>query len=593
MSSHTDPEKIKEKIKNYLYKTRGYLDKEALNEVISDTKIIESLINNLEDVVDEELEVLADKFEDRWQRVKIAFCSENLRSKNPKISPERLNSLCETLNDDEVDESVFDLKERLQTERLERCSENLKAKNPKISPETVTSLCETVNGILGSKNKRDIPEKLDSLLHQWFNDDSILEEIYKTINSKDLCFLHEVNYDFRKRVFYLQRHIGRDNPISESIFFKKYYEDQIEGCESNLMAINFSYFWPGDPYGHSTIVVIERGKIRNDGKQLIEVEHFDSSNIDGEQIKAPLENFIKSLFDEEKFYLVFHHQDEVCNFNIQGMIPSSSKFSGSCTQFAMWYGFKRLLEPHRTRHEVVSEMKYLLDNYDPETVMINLIKQFQSLLTIKTAENDNLKMKANGRNLEILSANNKLLNYQELINEFDEKMKKFDYALDRLSKSHSENDFEDVKNTELEVDQLGKKIIKEHGMFKKSEKDLQTKWKSLHAIKMSNDAYISYLKNKEFGELLNKFENAINKCKTSYSNDAYSAASNLLSIFQGDYFNNITDADLVAKYERLVHEYNNIINPKKRKNIGGTKRKKLQRRKQKSWKRNSSKKLRH
>ncbi len=110
---------------------------------------------------------------------------------------------------------------------------------------------------------------------------------------------------------------------------------------------------------------------------------------------------------------------------------------------------------------------------------------------------------------------------------------------------------------------------------------------------MSNDAYISYLKNKEFGELLNKFENAINKCKTSYSNDAYSAASNLLSIFQGDYFNNITDADLVAKYERLVHEYNNIINPKKRKNRRGTKRKKLQRRKQKSWKRNSSKKLRH
>ena len=214
MSSHPDPEKIKEKIKNYLDKTRGYLDKEALKEVISDTKIIESLINKLEDVVDEDLEDLADKFEDRWQRVKIAFCSENLRSKNPKISPERLNSLCETLNDDEVDESVFDLKERLQTERLERCSENLKAKNPKISPETVTSLCETVNGILGSKNKRDIPEKLDSLLHQWFNDDSILEEIYKTINSKDLCFLHEVNYDFEKKIFYLQRHNGRDNMIS-------------------------------------------------------------------------------------------------------------------------------------------------------------------------------------------------------------------------------------------------------------------------------------------------------------------------------------------------------------------------------------------
>ena len=275
-----------------------------------------------------------------------------------------------------------------QRENIALCSENLKAKNPKISHETVTSLCETVNGILKTPDTRDIPENFESHLHKWFRHTAIIEEIYKTINSKDLCFLHEIEYHFEEDMFVIPKHLDRDNEIRENLDFKKYFDDQIKPCESKLMAIELAYKSP--KYAHATMIVIEKHKPGDDRKQLIEVEHFDSSNIEGERIRKPIEDLIKSLFVGENFIFKFHHQDEICNINIQGINFRDEKhnYRGSCSQFSVWYAFKRLLEPHKTRKQVVAEKNNLFEGKDSYEVMINLIKTFQTLLSIKTSEND-------------------------------------------------------------------------------------------------------------------------------------------------------------------------------------------------------------
>ncbi len=498
------------------------------------------------------------------------------------------------------------------TERIAKCSENLKAKNPKISPETVTSLCETLNGILRSPNKRDIPENLDSLLHEWFNDISLLEEIYKAINSKDLCFLHPVGFDFGKKMFFLRKHWGRkgeEGNVSVSIDFEKYYNDQIKGCESNLMAFEMSYRWPDSYIGHSTMVVIEGGDTRSDGKQLIEVEHFDSSNIDGEIIKAPLENFIKSVFGEEKFYFRFHHQDEVCDFNIQGtFFNETDKFSGSCTQFALWYGFKRLLEPYKSRIRVVAEMKKLLATNTPDEVMMILIKQFQSLLSIKTAENSDLNMQANGRDLYLVNKKHRAkyeqLYYQQRVNEFEKKIKKYEDLLDYISKSKSETDWEEASDLMYELSVMYGKIQHEFRGISESAAHLNTKKNQLN--RKFSKIYITQLIDngfKPFREKLEQYEDALSRCKTSSSKEICELADTL-QVECGDFADNAKSptygegepliknkaiADLVTKYERLFQEHTEMKNPtifNNPKKGGGknTKRKRRQNRKRKSAK---------
>lgn len=514
--------------------------------------------------------------------------------------------------------------EEEKRKNIAKCSENLKAKNPKISPETITSLCETVNGILKSPDKRDIPEKLDSLLHKWFNDSSLLEEILKTINSKDLCFLHPVKYNFVKNKFYLEIHLGRDNHTREEINFKTYYANQIEKCESNLMAIEFGYLLPST-IAHSTMVVIERGKIRDDGKQLIEVEHFDSSNAEGEHMKATLEKFIKSLFGEDKFYFNFHHQDKVCDFNIQCMFfRNSPNLSGCCTQFALWYAFKRLLEPHKSRDDVVAEMAVLLNTNDPDKVMMILIKQFQSLLSIKPAEKNKLQIEVNGRKSYLPTKQYMLLHmpemtkeYEGIAKEYEDKMKEYEDLLDRLSKSYNETEYNDADNMEDELNKLRIFIMRrvknwpgEHLETKRSQ--LEIKKRDIDYNQLFNNGF------KLFREKLEEYEDALNACKWSSSKEACATADNL----QG-YCYDLADtatsetikgkppltenkdiADLVAKYERLFQEHTELKNQKSVETVfrppigiyedsgkksGGTntKRKKRRPRKQKSVKKGS------
>jgi hypothetical protein len=470
---------------------------------------------------------------------------------------------------------------------IENCKKNLAAKNPNISMATVKGLCETVNNILETHDERDIPEFFDSRLHEWFNDSSIIEEIFKTINSEDLCFLHRIIYYFGRNKFFLFQHVGRDNRQKlVDLDTKKYYNDQIKGCKSNLMALPLSYFWTKKESPHATMIVIEKGSVQKDGKQLIEIEHFDSSNIDGEEIKIQIEELIKSLFDEDSYVFRFHHQDEVCNTNIQGRVfPGKNDYDGSCSQFAIWYAFKRLLEPHKKREQIVREMYAMFEGKTPDLVMMKLIKQFQRLIKIKFTENeDKIEAKANGRNFyNISDIFYKEKNRKKYDTAVLENSKKFREAVIKFSIAVSEYIRDSTDDKEFEANEAENEVIRLHEEISKINiagwgnlwsngnlKDSESTFNSL--VKNKNTrVYNEVLKNgiKPYIEVLQKYEDAIHLCKSAKTKDAceladkmqkesYSfARSSLTEIIEGfpPLIKNQSFADLNTKYEKLYQEH--------------------------------------
>ena len=343
-----------------------------------------------------------------------------------------------------------------KTKNIEDCTGNLIKKNPNISHQNAKTLCATLNNVLATPNREDIPEKFEVVLHEWFNDNSIIEEIFKTINSKDLCFLHNINYYVEGNRFYITTNLSKANQHGQALNFKKYYEDQIAICQSNLIAVPLTYQF--DSQAHATMIVIEKTDVQPDGKQLIEVEHFDSSLIETEQMKQPIERLIKSLFTEDKFTYKFHYPEEVCSFPIQSFkFEEHDIYAGSCTQFAMWYAFKRLLEPHKTRDQVVFEMDALFENKDSNEAMIHLIKTFQSLVNIKMTGIEwygdkydrNYDLQVNNRRFYFESSTNKIARdkwkqqeYEKIKNEgiisFRKVLEDYEKALDDCKTSHSE-----------------------------------------------------------------------------------------------------------------------------------------------------------
>ncbi len=270
-------------------------------------------------------------------------------------------------------------------DNIKKCIDNLVKKNSKISREKAINLCSTLNGVLTTSDERNIPEKFDNLLNKWFRNNSIVEEILKTIRSDQLCFLHTIEYDKDARYFEIFTHLGKRTKFSK-LDPIKYYNDEIKPCNSKLIAIPTGINSYKEKYGHATIVIIDRtGETDENGKQRIIIEHFDSSNFSHFRVKefeAEIQILIQKMFGNQYSY-EFIGQMEICPNNIQGKLRDT-EYSGTCSQFQLWYAFKRLLEPDKSRKQVIKEMNDFLKMGVPG--IIALIKSFQSLVNIKFSD---------------------------------------------------------------------------------------------------------------------------------------------------------------------------------------------------------------
>lgn len=299
--------------------------------------------------------------------------------------------------------------EKRREDNIKKCTDNLVTKNSKISREKAINLCSTMNGVLKTTDEQTIPEKFDKILHKWFRNMSITEEIFKTIRSDQLCFLHHISYSADEKLFFINSHVGRRLiPVTPVLDPIKYYNDEIKPCNSKLIAIPINSHYKKEKWAHATIVIIDRtGETDKNGKQRIIIEYFDSSHVTFyilTEFENEIQNLIQKMFGNEYSY-EFIGQMETCPDNIQGQLYDT-EYRGTCSQFQLWYAFKRLLEPNKSRKQVIYEMNDFLKMGVPG--IIALIKSFQSLVNIKFSDsrlinyllfNDKFTGKVNNRDL--------------------------------------------------------------------------------------------------------------------------------------------------------------------------------------------------
>jgi hypothetical protein len=272
-----------------------------------------------------------------------------------------------------------------QEENIQKCIKNFVIKNPSIVRAKAINICSTINGILNTEIQRNIPEKFDNLLHEWFNENSIIQEIFKTARSSQLCFLHELLYNFDDRRFFIVQHYKKINETLSQFSPRKYFENEIEPCDSKLIAIPFIIQSKKENWGHATIIVIDRTGEKKYGKDHIIIEHFDSSLFSYKYDVEKLIYYLTKQMFGSAYYADFIGQMDICPYNIQGRLLGT-KYKGTCSQFQLWYAFKRLLEPDKTREEIIDDMNRFLDK--GVDGMIQLIKSFQELIRIKLFDSD-------------------------------------------------------------------------------------------------------------------------------------------------------------------------------------------------------------
>lgn len=269
-----------------------------------------------------------------------------------------------------------------------------------LSEKKSIELCESVNGVLNN----DAPTITDSMkvLHDleyiYFNDDSLIEEIYKSMSNKNFCFLHEINLFIEESIIFIKQHMGYTNKKANIFNPTTYYEEQIINCESDIFAIPIGFEMNFDSKdGHANMLIVKR--IRDPITkvlQSIEVEHFEPhgarykhNEIETKKIGDMISRLIHTIFDREGIPIDIFTPEMICprtNKGLQSMV-SRSDWSGTCSIFSMWYAFKRLTEPEKDAKVVYAEMFKVFDKESPIEIIKAITHSFVKLVNIDLGKN--------------------------------------------------------------------------------------------------------------------------------------------------------------------------------------------------------------
>ena len=270
-----------------------------------------------------------------------------------------------------------------------------------LSEKKSIELCESVNGVLNNETPTitDSMKVLHDLEYIYFNDNALLEEIYKSMSNKNFCFLHEINLVIDTQSIYIFQHMGYKNRKDIEFNPTTYYKEQIINCESDIFAIpiGFSMKLDSTDGGHANMLIVKR--IRNPLTrvlQSIEVEHFEPhgaryiyNEIETKKIGDMISKLIHKIFDREGIPIDIFTPEMICprtNKGLQSMVAESD-WSGTCTIFSMWYAFKRLTEPEKDAKVVYAEMFKVFDNKNPIEIIKAITHSFVKLVNIDLGKN--------------------------------------------------------------------------------------------------------------------------------------------------------------------------------------------------------------
>jgi hypothetical protein len=282
---------------------------------------------------------------------------------------------------------------------IKECFERLKDIGI-LSEKKSIELCESVNGVLNNETPTitDSMKVLHDLEYIYFNDDSLIEEIYKSMSNKNFCFLHEINLFIEESKIFIRQHMGYKNRKGIEFNPTTYYEKQIINCESDIFAIPIGFFMNfNSTDGHANMLIVKR--IRDPITrvlQSIEVEHFEPhgaryrhNETETKKIGDMISILIHALFERERIPINIFTPEMICPRNNEGLqsMVSRSDWSGTCEIFSMWYAFKRLTEPEKDAKVVYEEMFKVFDNKNPIEIIKAITHSFVKLVNIDLDKN--------------------------------------------------------------------------------------------------------------------------------------------------------------------------------------------------------------
>lgn len=255
------------------------------------------------------------------------------------------------------------------------------------------NICKILNNIQITDDIQIINKAFTDMLYLWFNDNAILHEIYKHLQSNGICVLHEIviwyNVGNTGQTMYIIPHNYGYDDMSETtkthttsyLDFERYYVTQIKKCKNNIMAIPITIYYNNDTNAHSNMLIIKR-QLNLPIKIL--VEHFEPyGNMSLLDNAFEISHLINNLFAYE-----INNQNEIqiisstkynCPIQIQLM---GTKYSDTCSILSLWYAIKRLLNPEEDPYETYRNISNYLKNNGAELAIKNVIKSFMLLIDI-------------------------------------------------------------------------------------------------------------------------------------------------------------------------------------------------------------------
>ncbi len=264
----------------------------------------------------------------------------------------------------------------------------VKLESSNLSSGKKMRLCERISGILDET--KTINQRItifQKLMHIWFNSHAILEEIYKTLNNENFCFLHDIyiqiDSENKTSRISLFKHVSRKFQQNNVDFDVNIYKsNQIDACKSNIMAIPIAFQINNSRSSHANMLIINT--------KAKTVDHFEphgtysgSNKIPQELINTQIDKLIDMLVDRSIYTVT--HPDETCP-NLQGFVRES-EWSGTCAMFSMFYAIKRLLNPEKSHSEINREIEVIFrTSRNPVNTIIYITKSLVNLLNINETD---------------------------------------------------------------------------------------------------------------------------------------------------------------------------------------------------------------
>ena len=251
------------------------------------------------------------------------------------------------------------------------------------------NLCQILYG--DSLPQQNTGEKLfNDLIHLWFNNNSVIEELHQLFKLSGLCFLHEIHFTFSATdndiyATWVSKHGGKSNTKNRMFDPSKYIKTQIEKCKDRFMAIPISFDFKGNAVSHANILFIKMGEHKKGERITVELERFDphgsaynKDSIKSQRVNAAMRDLGISLFsDESKYDLkpLIEPIDHCPSINVRGLqlLTANSAFEGSCTIFSILYAILKLINPERSQSEIADDIYKILKKHNNPSAIIRLI----------------------------------------------------------------------------------------------------------------------------------------------------------------------------------------------------------------------------